>query len=129
MAIDVNWVTGVITIPRADMPVVQVSPEIREFDVAQLHFDLRTIHASVAGAPYTKTHNHGSVTTLSGVTYARLVEILAPYSVEFEDGQYTVLSFGANHNVADVKIPNQVSLITNNSAGLIDRATARGLIG
>lgn len=129
MTISVDWTSGVITVPKADMPVVQVSPEIREFDVAQFHLDLRTIHATVEGAPYPQTHRHNSVVTLAGVTYARLVEILAPYTVEFEDDQYTVLAFGANHNVSDVKVPNQVSLITNNSAGLIDRSTALGRIG
>lgn len=127
--ISIDWTSGVITVPRADLPIVKVSPEIREFDVAQFHLDLRTLHATVEGAPYTRTHNHNTIVTLAGVTYARLVEILAPYSVEFEDGAYTVLAFGANHNVGDVKVPNSVSLITNNSAGLIDRATARGMIG
>jgi hypothetical protein len=129
MAISVNWTSGVITVPKADMPVVQVFPEIREFDVAKFHLDLRTTHATVAGAPYPQTHRHNSVVTLAGINYARLVEILAPYTVEFEDGQYTVLAFGANHNVGDVKLPNQVSLITNNSSGLIDRTTALGRIG
>jgi hypothetical protein len=39
--------------------------------------------------------------------------------VEFEDGQYTVNCVGANHNISDVKVANQVSLIVNNAAGLI----------
>lgn len=128
MAIDVNWVTGLITVPRADMPVVQVSPEIRSFDVVQFHKDLRTIHASVQGAPYSTTHLHGLPYTISGTNYADSVNILDPYTVEFEDGQYTVLSFGANHNVGDVKVPNQVSLITNNSAGLINIVEIRELL-
>lgn len=47
-------------------------------------------------------------TTLSGAVYARLVEILPPYTIEFD------------HNILDVKINNQVSLAVQNSAGLIN---------
>ncbi len=119
MAIDVDWVSGLITIPKADMSVVQVSPEIREFDVEQFHQDLRAIHASVQGAPYPRTHTHKAESVLSGVTYARIVEIIPPYTVEFEDDQYGVQAFGANHNLLDVKVANQVSLLVQNSAGLV----------
>lgn len=123
MAIDVDWVTGLITIPKLDMPLVQASPEIRSLDVEQLHLDLRTIHASVVGAPYPRTHTHKGESVLSGETYARIVEIIPPYTLEFENDQYAVVTSGANHNILDVKIANQVSLLVQNSAGLI-RATA-----
>ena len=58
---------------------------------------------------------------LSGVTYARTFEILSPYTVTFEDTgtPYTVRCVGANHNIADIKNVNNVSLIIGNSAGLI----------
>ena len=129
MATSIMWPTGLIFVPRADMPIVQVSPEIREFDVAQFHLDLRTLHASTLGAPHSRTHNHNTIATIVGVTYARLVEVIAPYTLEFEDGQYTVICYGANHNLAEVAIENQVRMVTNNSAGLIDRASALGQIG
>ena len=120
MALDIEWTTGVITIPRADMPVVQVSPEIRELDVNQFHQDLRTVHATVEGAPYPQTHVHVQEYTLSGITYARAIRILIPYSVTFEDGQYGVNVVGGNTNLLDVKNANQVSLLGNNSAGVIN---------
>lgn len=125
MAIDVDW-TGVDTnpyriyVPRADMPIIQVSPEIRSFDVAAFKTELGTLQAEVDGIMWTDTFIHKSETLLSGITYARFVEIIPPYTVEFEDGQYVVQSFGANHNVADVKIENQVGIIVQNSAGLIN---------
>lgn len=125
MAIDVDW-TGIATvpyrifIPRTDMPIVQVSPEIRSLDVAQFKQDLGTLQADEEGIMWTDTFTHVGEVVLSGVTYARFVEIIAPYSVEFEDGQYTVIASGANHNIADVKVANQVSLVTQNSAGLIN---------
>ncbi len=119
MALDVDWVSGVITVPKADMPVIQASPEIRELDVTQFHRDLRSIHASVQGVPYTRTHDHNGEITLAGIVYARSVEIILPYTVTFEDGQYGVSVTGGNTNLLDVKNANQVSLLTNNSAGQI----------
>jgi hypothetical protein len=53
------------------------------------------------------------------VSYARTLEIINGYTVEFEDGQYVARCIGANHNLADVKVLNQVSLVIGNSAGLV----------
>lgn len=125
MAIDVDW-AGTATnpyrifIPRADLTLVQASPEIRELDVDVFRKDLRTIEATVAGAPWPETHRHQTEAALSGTTFARIVEILAPYQVEFEDGQYSVRAVGANHNILDVKVNNQVSLAVFLSSGLIN---------
>src|SRR5574342_1225936 len=123
--LDVDWAGAAsnpyrIFIPRADMPIVQVSPEIRELDVNQFRLDLRTIEATVPGAPWPETHRHQTETVLSGTTFARQVEILSPYRVEFEDGQYSVRAVGANHNILDVKVNNQVSLVVILSAGLVN---------
>lgn len=124
MAIDVDW-PGTDTnpyrifIPRADMPIVQASPEIRELDVDVLRKALRDAEATVVGAPWPETHEHQTETILSGTTFARIVRILPPYQVEFEDGQYSVRSVGANHNILDVKVNNQVSLAAFLSSGLI----------
>jgi len=101
------------------MPIVQSSPEIRELNVDTFRLALKDLEAGVAGIPWPDTHNHVTETVLSGTTYARIVSILAPYTVEFEDGQYGVRTTGANHNILDVKIANQVSLLTQNSAGMI----------
>lgn len=120
MATSVNWITGVITIPRADMPIVTVSPEIRELDIDALRLELRDLEENPDGRPWTRTHDHNTQITLSDTTYARSVIFLPPYTITFEDGQYTVKTFGANHNLIDVKNPNQVSVITENSAGLIN---------
>lgn len=125
MAIDVDWAGADtnphrIFIPRADMPIVQASPEIRELDVDQLRLELRSLEASSPGAPWPETHRHQTETLLSGTTFARIVEVLPPYQVEFEDGQYSVRAVGANHNLLDVKVNNQVSLAVFLSSGLIN---------
>lgn len=117
MAVTVDWLTFVITIPQADL--TDLGGGVYELDVDWFRLQLKAIEESVDGMPFTDTHVHNTEIILSGVTYARFVEIISPYTVEFEDGQYTVIAKGANHNIADVKVANQVSLITQNSAGLI----------
>jgi len=62
---------------------------------------------------------HATAVTISGVTYARALSILAPYTVTFENGTYQVkLVGGMNNNLLDVLNPNNVSVIPANSAGL-----------
>ena len=75
------------------------------------------------------THRHNTAVTLSGVTYARTFEIINGYTVTFQDvgTPYTVRCVGANHNLADVKNVNQVSLIIGNAAGLIQVTSGSGL--
>jgi len=72
--------------------------------------------------PFPKTHLHNTEVTVAGITYARTVEILPPYSVEFENGSYSVRLEGANNNVFDVEagilVQNTVQVIPTNSAGL-----------
>lgn len=120
MAITIDPLTFVIYVPRADLTLLQASPEVRELDLDWFRLELKDIEDDPSYGIYLyKTHNHNTATTLAGLTYARIIEILSPYTVEFEDGQYTVNCVGANHNVSDVKVANQVSLIVNNAAGLI----------
>lgn len=119
MAISIDWPTRVISVPRADMPVTQVSPEIRELDLDAFRLELKSIEASEEGMSFLDTHRHNTTVTLGALTFARVIEIINGYSVTFEDGTYTVDLVGANSNVGDVTNPNQVSVKSNNSAGLI----------
>ena len=120
MSISINWPTSVIYIPKAYMSLVDAGPpEVRELDLEQFRLDLRDLEDDKEGMTWLKTHDHNTEVVLSGVTYARLFQILPPYSVTFEDGQYAVNAKGANTNIADVMNVNQVSLRTFNSAGLI----------
>lgn len=113
----VDWNTFVITVPQSYL--TPLGGVFYELDTDQFRLDLKAIEASADGMWATDTHTHNTEIVLSGVTYARFVEVIAPYTVEFEDGQYVVTAVGSNHNIADVKVTNQVSLITQNSAGLI----------
>lgn len=122
MAITIDWGnTNVIDIPQADLTLI--SGTLFELDVNAFRLTLKDLEDDATGMPFTRTHNHNTEVTIVGVTYARFVEILTPYSVEFEDGSYSVSLTGANNNIFDVEngilVQNQVQVIGNNSAGLI----------
>ena len=112
----INWVTRVITVPQSFL--TYISGALYELNVNDFRKALKDIEDS-EGMPFVDTHRHSTEVTLSGITYARTLEIINGYTVTFEDGQYTVRCVGANHNLADVKNLNQVSLIIGNSAGLV----------
>lgn len=124
MALSVDPATFIIHIPRADMTLVQSSPtEIRELNLNDFRLALKAWEAGGdglnEGATFLKTHTHNTEVSLGGLTFARTIELLAPYTVTFEDGQYAVNLVGANSNVGDRVNVNQVSVRSQNSAGLI----------
>jgi hypothetical protein len=119
MTISVDPLTYIITIPKADLTLIQASPEVRELDLDWFRLELKNWEDNAEGMVQPKTHDHNTEVTLAGLTYSRIIEVLSPYTVEFEDGQYSINCTGANHNLSDVKVVNQVSLIVNNAAGLI----------
>lgn len=119
MAITIDWDTHVINVPKADLTLIQSTPtEIRELDVDWFRYELKNIEDDAEGQPFPDTHRHNTEVVLGGVTLARVVEILFPYTVTFEDGQYAVNLIGANNNVGDRTNVNQVSIRSSNSAGL-----------
>lgn len=117
MAISIDWGTKVIYVPQSFLTLI--SGSLYELDVDEFRLALKDLEDSEDGMAFPATHNHNTSVTLSGVTYARIVEIINGYTVEFENGNYAVRCVGANHNLADVKVVNSVSLIIGNSAGLI----------
>lgn len=119
MAISINWLTRVITVPRADMTLIQSTPtEIRELNVNTFRLALKDIEDD-DGMPFQTTHTHYPEVTAGGVTLARVVILLPPYTVTFENGQYAVNLIGANSNISDRTNVNYVSVRSANSAGLI----------
>lgn len=124
MAITIDWPTGVINIPKADMTLIQSTPtEIRQLNLDTFRLILKDLEDGEEGMPWPKTHNHNTTVTVGGVTLARVVELINGYTVTFEDGQYAVNLVGANSNVGDKVNVNQVSVRSANSAGLQDLST------
>jgi hypothetical protein len=120
MAISINWGTRIISVPKADMSLVDVGPpEIRELDLNDFHLTLKDLEDNEAGMPYPDTHVHNTEVVLGSITLARVIEIINGYTVTFEDGNYQVDLVGANSNVSDVTNLNSVGLRSYNSAGLI----------
>lgn len=119
MAISIDWSTSVIFVPQADLALVDT--DLYELDVEDFRLALKDIEDGEEGMAFPDTHARNAPVTLSGTTYAQTFEILAPYTVEFEDTgtPYSVRVVGGNHNIGDRKVVNQVSLIIGNSAGLI----------
>lgn len=117
MAISINHATKVIYIPKDFL--THIAGNLYELDVNELRLALKDFEDNEDWIFLKDTHRHNSEVTISGVTYARTFEIINGYTVTFEDGQYNVRCVGANHNLADVKNLNQVSLIVGNAAGLV----------
>ena len=119
MAISIDWNTKVIFVPRNDLTLVQSNPtEIRNMDLNWFRLQLKDIEDSAVGMNFPDTHRHNTEVSLGGLTYARTLEILDPYTVTFEDGQWAVNLIGANSNVGDKANVNQVSIRPQNSAGM-----------
>ena len=110
MALSINPLTYVITVPKADLTLVQAVPtEIRELSINAFRLELKAYEDDQDNGIYLpKTHTHNTEVLLGGITYARVVEILAPYTITFEDGQYAVNLVGANSNIGDVINVNKV---------------------
>lgn len=120
MAISITWATKEIFVPKNDMTLIQSSPtEIRGLDLNFFRLELSALIAAEEGIVFLPTHNHIAPINVGGVTLARVVEIINGYTVTFEDGQYAVELQGANTNLADRVNVNQVSVRSNNSAGLV----------
>jgi hypothetical protein len=128
MAISINYLTKVIKVP-VDF-LTQISSKLYRLDINLLRLALKDLEDNQHGICYEDTHRHNTEITLAGVTFSRTFEIINGYTVEFDDtveNSYTVICVGANHNIADVKVLNSVSLIVGNSAGLITVTSGSGV--
>lgn len=120
MTITIEWATGIISVLKVDMELVQSVPTvIYKLDLNVFRLALKDLEDDPAGMGFQKTHDHNTTITIGGVTLARVINILPPYTVTFEDDQYAVNLINANSNVADRTNVNQVSVRSANSAGLI----------
>jgi hypothetical protein len=129
MPVTISWDDHVIHIPKTYLSLV--GGTLYQLDTEQFRLDLRALEADVYGIVNLKTHDHNTEQTIVGTTYARGITILSPYSIEFEDGQYTVMLVGSNNNIFDVQngilAQNQVQVIPTNSAGLIKVTSGSGV--
>jgi len=131
MALSIDRLTNIIDVPQADLTLVTGS--LYELDTDAFRLELKSIEDSEEGIIFDDTHLHNTEVTVAGTIFARTVEILSPYSVQFTpDSQYSVRLVGSNNNIFDVEnailVQNQVQLISNNSAGLIKTVSGSGVL-
>lgn len=122
--------TNIISVPQSFL--THISGTLYELDTDVFRLALKDIEDSAAGIPFPSTHIHNTQVTVAGTTYARTIEIISPYSVQFTpDAQYSVKLVGSNNNIFDVEsgilVQNQVQIIPTNSAGLIVTTIGSGL--
>ncbi len=118
MAISIEWHTKIISVPK-DYLNPTANPSVFNLDTDQFRLDLKALEDDETGIVYLDTHRHNTEVLLSGVTYARVIEIINGYTITFENGFYAINFYGSNNNYADVTNVNFVSIRPNNSAGLI----------
>ena len=119
MAVSVDYLTYEITIPQSDMTLI--SGTLYEYDVEDFGTELHLIQEAQSGIPHPTMFQRTAVVVIAGINYARAFEVIAPYTIKFEDGQYAVRLVGNNNNLFDegIIVRNQVSVIPTNSAGLV----------
>lgn len=112
------WDTKIIFVPKNYLTPT-ANPNIFNLDTDIFRLRLKDLEDDETGMSYPDTHQHNTQVPLGGVIYARVIEIINGYTVTFENGQYSVNLFGSNNNIGDVVNVNNVSVRTNNAAGLI----------
>lgn len=126
MAITIDYLTKIISVPQADLTFI--SGTLYEMDIDVFRRALNDIADSEEGITEATTHTHNTEVTISGTTLARQILMINGYSVEFTpDAQYSVRLAGANTDLWDIEagklVQNQVQVIPGNSAGLISGQT------
>jgi hypothetical protein len=117
----VYWKEHIIFVPKIAMVEVQVDPtEIWKLDVPEFKAKLGRLQESELGMTQPTIFKHNPAVEIGGAILAKVVEILPPYVVMFEDDRYAVNLVGANNNIGDRTLVNQVSVRSSNSAGLQD---------
>src|SRR3990172_4759910 len=98
MALSVNWNTKVISVPQSYLTFL--SGTLYELDTNQFRLDVLDI-MDTEGIAYPDPIRHNTEVTVAGVTFARTIEIINGYTVEFDPapGHYQVVLTGSNNNI------------------------------
>ena len=118
MEISINWGDRIIHVPKSYLTSTP-NPDVFNLDTDAFRLDLKGLEDSEFGMSYPDTHRHNTEVLLSGVIYARVIEIINGFTITFENGLYAINFYGSNNNYADVTNVNYVSIRPNNAAGLI----------
>lgn len=130
MALTLDPATKVISVPQADLTLV--SGTLYDLDTDQFRKDVWDLLSSEPYIWLPVAFTHNTEVTVAGVTFARTLEFINGYSIQFTpDSQWTVRLNGSNNNIFDVEngilVQNQVQVIAQNSAGLQTVITGSGV--
>jgi hypothetical protein len=116
----INYSTFVITVPQSFL--TPQGGALYQLDTNALRIALRDLEDDEDGASQPVTHNHNTAVSLGGIQYARVIEILSPYTITFEEtgSPYIVSLSGSNNNILEKTNLGTVQVLSNNSAGLIN---------
>ena len=102
MALSIAYDTKLISVPQADLTFV--SGTLYTLDSDQFRKDVTDILAAENHIWMPDAFSHNTEVTVAGVTYARTLEFINGYSIQFENtgSAYTVRIEGSNNNIFDV---------------------------
>jgi len=114
MALLLDWTNKIITVPKAEL---SLSGGTHYTITVDFWFQLlREANETEEGIVYDTMYNNIPPTAST----PRIVEVVNGYTVQFENGLYSVEFINGNTNFRDVEIKNTVSVGTNNTTGFID---------
>jgi hypothetical protein len=118
---NIDWPSGVITIFKTDSFMTWAGGVIYDLNTDLFRRALKDREDDWDGMAFPKTHNHNTSVLLGGIEYARIIEILAPYTITFDDtgGAWICNLIGSNNNILDKTNLTTVQVRSNNSAGLV----------
>ena len=133
MAVTLDPATRRITIQKSDL--TPVSGTLYSLDTNQFRKDVFDLLSSEDYIWMPDAYIHNTEVTVAGTTFARTIEFINNYSIEFDDvsgtDPYSVRLEGSNNNIFDIQngvlVQNLTQVIPTNSAGLIvTQATGGG---
>jgi hypothetical protein len=118
---DIHWPSGVITVYKTDPFMTWTGGSIYNMDTEGFRRALKAQEDTPIGIAFPKTHNHNTTVLLGGIEYARIIDILPPYTITFDDtgGGWVCNLIGSNNNILDRTNLTSVQVRSNNSAGLV----------
>lgn len=118
--ISIDPLTHVISVPQSFLTLLGGSSY--QLDTNVFRLALRDWEDNEEGIYQPNTHNHNTTVLLGGIQYSRVLEILYPYTVTFEETgtPYVVSLTGSNNNILEKTNLGTVQILSNNSAGLIN---------
>ena len=128
----VDWPNKLITVPQADLSLVSGTLYTMDTET-YFRTSLMALMDDEQGMAWPTPLRHNTEVTVAGVTYARTIELINGYQVQFTpNSQWTVRLEGSNNNLFDVEnsvlVQNQVQVIPTNSAGLQTVTSGSGVL-